>query len=583
VSYPSSQHPFTPQWMASGVSKGIAIGPPLVLHPPREVDSRRSFQGASTEISRFQEALRLVVSDIEHLIEKTLKEVGSDEAAIFEAHLMMIQDEELTSPILNLIKSESMIPELAIQSVFETQVAVFQAAESDYLRERALDLRDLERQLQAALHPESRPKLRFESDGILVACDLTPSQTLLLDRSRIKGIITEKGGETSHSAIIARTLGIPAITGVRDAIQALKGFTCLAIDGKEGSVFEVGSDRERGYFESLMRQNQSELKSLEAFIGKPSVTHDQHSVRLMANIGGLSDAKAALESDAEGVGLFRTEFLFMGRKSAPGLSEQRKAYSEILNLFPNREVVIRTLDIGGDKPIEYIRIAKEENPFLGVRAIRYCMKDLPLFTTQIKAMLLANGNGNLSIMLPMVSRADEMRAIKTLIDECHEELRKEDDYRAMPYKVGAMVEIPSLIFEMKELKESASFVSVGTNDLMQYSFAVDRMNPELRNLYTPYHLGFLRMMNLLASSAMEAGLSLGICGELGGQDDLLPLWVAMGFDKLSMTPNEVLPKRRLLSKLTTQSCAGLLHEVLGSRGEQEIRSVLSTFHRSLET
>jgi phosphotransferase system enzyme I (PtsI) len=583
VSHPSSQHPFTPKWMASGVSKGIATGAPLLMHPPREPDSRRTYQGAELETARFRTALDLVVSDIGYLVEKTLKEVGSDEAAIFEAHLMMIQDEELVSPILNLVSGQSMIPELAIQSVFQSQVEVFQAADSDYLRERALDLRDLERQLQAALHPESRPKLRFDHDGILVAEDLTPSQTLLLDRSRIKGIITEKGGETSHSAIIARTLGIPAITGLGSALETLKGSKCLAIDGREGSIFEVESDHQRDYFEERMKADQAELKSLVTFIGRPSVTHDQHPVRLMGNIGGLPDARAALESDAEGIGLFRTEFLFMGRKSAPSLAEQQKAYAEILGLFPDREVVIRTLDIGGDKPIEYIRIAKEENPFLGVRAIRYCMKDLPLFSTQIKAMLLANEHGNLSIMLPMVSRASEVREIKALIDGCHEELQKTAGYRAMPYKVGAMVEIPSLIFEMKELKESASFVSVGTNDLMQYSFAVDRMNPELRNLYTPYHLGFLRMMDLLARSAAEAGLSLGICGELGGQDDLLPLWVAMGFDKLSMTPNEVLPKRRLLSKLTTRSCRGLLEEVLGSGGEQEIRAILSTFHRSLDS
>jgi phosphotransferase system enzyme I (PtsI) len=567
--------------MATGVSKGIASGAPLILYPPREVDSRRTFQGAPTEIARIKEALRLVESDIGFLIEKTMKEVGSEEAAIFEAHLMMIQDEELRGPIQNLIESESMIPELAIRNTFEIQIRVFEAADSDYLRERALDLRDLERQLQAALHPESRPILRFETDGILIAEDLTPSQTLLLDRSRIKGIITEKGGETSHSAIIARTLGIPAITGVKNAIGALQGFNCLAIDGKEGSIFEVENHHQREYFESRMLAEQSDLKSLAAFIGKPSVTHDQHAIRLMGNIGGIVDARAALESDAEGVGLFRTEFLFMGRKSAPTLAEQKKAYSEILNLFPKQEVVIRTLDIGGDKPIEYIRIAKEENPFLGVRAIRYCMKDLPLFTTQIKAMLLANEHGNLSIMLPMVSRASEVREIKALIDGCHEELKNNPEYRVMAYKVGAMVEIPSLIFEMKELKESASFVSVGTNDLMQYSFAVDRMNPELRNLYTPYHLGFLRMMDLLATSAMEAGLSLGICGELGGQDDLLPLWVAMGFDKLSMTPNEVLPKRRLLSKLTLQSCRGLLNEVLRAPGETEIKMILSTFHRRL--
>lgn len=579
---PSSQHPFSPKWIATGVSKGIASGAPLLLHPPKPIDLSRSYGNASEELTRFAKAHARVVSNIESLIEKTQREVGSEEAAIFEAHLMMIQDDELLAPIRALIEGERMIPEMAIQKVFAAQIAIFESADSDYLRERALDLRDLERQLHEA-HLGHASAAHLTQEGILVAEDLTPSQTLLLDRTKVLGIVTEKGGETSHSAIIARTLGIPAITGLPDALTVLANTPCIAIDGKEGSLFEVNGSHERDYFDARSRDYHAELKSLDAYKGRPSVTHDQHSILLMGNIGGISDARSAIESDAEGIGLFRTEFLFMGRKTAPTLEEQRKAYAEILGLFPAREVIIRTLDIGGDKPIDYISIAKEENPFLGVRAIRYCMKDLPLFTTQIKAMLLANQWGNLSIMLPMVSRASEAIKIRELIDRCHQELSGTPGYAALPYKLGAMVEIPSLIFELKELKTAASFVSVGTNDLMQYSFAVDRMNPELKDLYSPYHLGFLRMMKLLADSAKDAGLSLGICGELGGQDDLLPLWVAMGFDKLSMTPNEVLSKRRLLSKLTLQSCRGLLNEIMASKNEHEIKILLETFHRGLES
>jgi phosphotransferase system enzyme I (PtsI) len=298
----------------------------------------------------------------------------------------------------------------------------------------------------------------------------------------------------------------------------------------------------------------------------------------MANIGSLSDAKDALEHDCEGVGLFRTEFLFMGRASAPTLQEQTRAYRDVLELMAPKEVVIRTLDVGGDKPIDYIRIEKEENPFLGVRALRYCFKDLPLFKAQIKSMLLANEWGNLSIMLPMVSRAAEAHAARALIDECHSELLNDPQYQNKSFKVGTMIEIPSLVFEIRELKKSMSFVSVGTNDLMQYSFAVDRMNPELRELYTPYSLGFLRMMDFLAQEALTAELDLGICGELGGQDDLIPLWVAMGFKKLSMTPNEILAKRRVLSKLTMPASEGLKREVLGAESGDQVKALLEGFN-----
>ena len=301
----------------------------------------------------------------------------------------------------------------------------------------------------------------------------------------------------------------------------------------------------------------------------------------MGNIGNFEDAKAALSGDSEGIGLFRTEFLFMERKSAPSLDEQRAAYHQVLSLFSSKEVIIRTLDVGGDKPIDYIQIKKEENPFLGVRAIRYCLKDLPLFKTQIKALLLANEFGNLSIMTPMVSHAAEAKKMKLLVDECQQELLSDPSYKNKSFKLGTMIEIPSLIFEMKELKEFVSFISVGTNDLMQYSLAVDRMNPDLQDLYSPYHLGFIRMMKLLADEGQKHGLNLGICGESGGKDEFIPLWIAMGYTKLSMVPGEVLSKRRLISKLTMNDCKALLDNVLQSADAIEVKLKLSEFHERI--
>jgi phosphotransferase system enzyme I (PtsI) len=576
----SSQHPYPAKWIAHGISKGIATGPIAVVSQELKLDLSRSYEGESAELARFYSAHASVCATLKSLIQKSLHEVGPEEAEIFEAHLMMVEDEELLGPIKTLIESEKTIPEIAIRKQFQIQIEIFQAADSDYLRERALDLKDLESQLLSGLHPGSgnaSPGIRTPS--IIVAEDLTPSQTLLLDRSKILGVITEKGGPTSHSAIIARTLGIPAISGLHDAIKKLQGLNSVALDGSEGSLFIVDTPECATYFATRAQEFLAERKGLQSFIGKPSVTHDQHALRLMANIGSLSDAKDALEHDCEGVGLFRTEFLFMGRASAPTLQEQTRAYRDVLEVMAPREVVIRTLDVGGDKPIDYIRIEKEENPFLGVRALRYCFKDLPLFKTQIKAMLLANEWGNLSIMLPMVSRATEAEHARAIIDECHAELLADPLYRKQAYKVGTMVEIPSLVFEIRELKKSMSFVSVGTNDLMQYSFAVDRMNPELRNLYTPYSLGFLRMMNFLAQEALASELDLGICGELGGQDDLIPLWVAMGFKKLSMTPNEILAKRRVLSKLTLPASQGLLREALNAESGERVKILLESVIR----
>jgi phosphotransferase system enzyme I (PtsI) len=575
-----SKHPFVPKLWGRGVSKGIAIGNAFVFKPMNSQagTNLKPSQGDKIERERFQTAQISVLKNLESLTEKTRVEVGEHEAEIFEAHQMMIQDEEILSPILYSIEQEHLSAEASILKAFKIQIQIFESSDSDYMRERALDLKDLEGQLLGELNPESRMSLsQIKVPVILIAEDLTPSQTILLDRKNILGLITEKGGETSHSAIIARTLGIPAISGIEEALDKIISGAMIAIDGGEGSFFEPLTTDAETHFRKSAEKQTAEKQKLRVFKGKPSVTLDGHKISLYANIGGMKDAISAKDGDAEGVGLFRTEFLFMERNVAPTLEEQTSAYREVLALHAPNEVVIRTLDVGGDKPIDYIKIPKEENPFLGIRAIRYCYLDIPLFKTQIKAMLLANEHGNLSIMTPMVSRAAEAQWARQIIDECHAELKSDTKYAGKPYKVGTMVEIPSLVFEMRELKEAVSFVSVGTNDLTQYSLAVDRMNPALQHLYSPYTLGFIRIMQLLADQAIENGLDLGICGELGGSDDFIPLWIAMGYQKLSMIPGEILPKRALLSKLTVSRCKTLLKDVISARSEQDVKLKLHDF------
>jgi len=342
-------------------------------------------------------------------------------------------------------------------------------------------------------------------------------------------------------------------------------------------VFMIKDAKMKEYFLNRATRQHNEQQKTEAYRGKKTLSKDAQPFSLFGNIGSAADAVSAKKGDAEGVGLFRTEFLFMERETAPTLEEQQKIYAEVLHTLAPNEVVMRTLDVGGDKPISYIQIEKEENPFLGVRAFRYCLKDLDLFKTQIKAMLLANSTGNLSIMVPMISRASEAKQAVDIIHECHSELKKLNAYAGKPYRVGVMVEIPSLVFEIQELKGLVSFVSVGTNDLLQYAVAVDRMNPELQYLYSPYNLGFLRMMNMLAKEANRAGIEVGICGELGGHEEFIALWMAMGYQKLSMVPNEILNRRALISNLNLLRCRDLLTEVLASKDEKEVKYKLSTF------
>ncbi len=585
-----SIHPQVALQTGKGVSQGVVLGKVFIFESDVNLAAhlvQKKSQGDAVELKRFNTALEKVVQDLEKIIAQTKKEVGAHEAEIFEAHQMMIQDEELISPILYGIQQEHLAAEVAVDRAFQLQIEVFQSSDSEYMRERALDLKDLRTQLFTALDPNEKPNLnRLPAPVILVAEDLTPSQTITMDRKNVLGIITEKGGETSHTAIIARTLGIPSITGLEKATQLFtqlqkSGITEFAMDGAEGTIFKIDTPEVRSYFLMRAEQELQGKKKTEVFRGKPTLTQDAHQIHLYGNIGSVKDAQAVMDGDGEGIGLYRTEFLFMERNQAPTLLEQYKSYLDVLNIFSPKEVIIRTLDIGGDKPISYLPFPKEENPFLGVRAIRYCLQHPEFFKTQIKAMLLANHHGNLSIMLPMVSRASEAKACADLIQECHQELKKESvgftPYLDRPFKVGAMVEIPSLIFEIRELKEYVSFVSVGTNDLLQYSVAVDRMNPALQSLYSAYNLGFIRMMNLLAENALQAGLELGICGELGRSEDLIPLWIAMGYQKLSMTPSEILNRRSLISKFTVAKCQNLLNEVLRAKNEIEVKAKLADY------
>ncbi len=572
MSLKKTRHPVAVYSSGKGVSPGIVIGKIFVVR--EGLGQLPTWKGAAVELERFLSAQAAVLERMIRLKEKALAEIGEEEAAIFEAHEMMIQDEEWSSRVRFYIEEQKVVAEKAVQESLREQMEVFESSSSEILRGRVTDLKDLQSQFLAALGFSQNNLSEINSPVILVAGDLTPSQTVGLERKNILGMITQKGGQTSHTAILARASRIPAVVGVA-AIDSLENGQEIALDGLEGNIYLVNSADSRSYFTDQVEHERQQRARFEQFRGKESTTLDGRTVDLYANIGGVNDLEAVHLGDAEGIGLFRTEFLFMERTTAPSLEEQRESYAKILNGLGSKEVVVRTLDVGGDKPIAYLNFPKEENPFLGLRAIRYCFQHLDVFKTQIKAMLLANENGNLSILLPMVSNAEEVKLAQKIIQDCHDELTaSEHKYAHQPYKIGAMIEIPSLIYEMKELARYVSFVSVGTNDLLQYTVAVDRMNAAVQDLYTPYHLGFLRMMRVLAQEAIQAGLNLGICGELGGSPLFIPLWIAMGFNKLSMNPGQILEARALIHDISFESCQKLLDSVLNCSNQYEVEREL---------
>jgi phosphotransferase system enzyme I (PtsI) len=576
-----SDKKFSKSWNGIPVSMGHALGHVLIMHAASLTTESLDSKNATPEeeIKRFRKAVEEVLNQMILSEQRARSEVGQQEAQIFEAHQMMLQDVDFQDSIISKIQQDSYATEAAIQQSVQEQMDVFNSSESDYLKERALDVKDIGQQLLESLHSEMRMDWNsIQSPVILVADDLTPSQTIRLPKEKILGIATNHGGKTSHTAILARNLGIPAIVGLPshflNELQNNLANTEYYLDGSTGLFCSVDSELDRIRLMSEIELEKNKESKLDQFRGKVSQSKDGIAMKLLANMGSPGDLQRVLSSDAEGVGLFRSEFLFMERKTAPTEDEQCHAYAEVLNGLAPKEVVIRTLDVGGDKPIAYLPFPKEENPFLGLRALRYCLANVDVFRTQIRALLRANLQGNLSILLPMVSRATEAKHAVQLIKQWENELATEMGHSIPVYRIGAMVEIPSIGFELSELSHCVSFISVGTNDLLQYFCAVDRMNSTVAYLYQPYQLGFIRFMNQLADSAKKHNIEIGICGELGGDPAFLPLWLAMGYQKISQTSRNVLRSRQLLSHWSVQDARALLDKVLSCEDENQVEQIL---------
>ncbi len=555
-----------------GASPGIAIGKARVLKKPVMTIEKAPLGTVEAEKSRFKQGLCEAAKEIQLTIGKTRESLGNSEAMIFEAHLMMLEDPEFISQIEAQILSGDSAP-FAVKTVADGFIAMFSAIEDEYLRGRAADLKDVSDRLIRKLL--GIKEVDFTEKGIiLVAEDLSPSDTAKIDRDKVLGFVTEIGGTTSHSAIMARTIGIPAIVGLGSKIENIKDGDFLAMDGDLGQVYVNPDETVVTDLKERMAAQQQKKEALKAMKGQHSVTKDGHRVELACNIGGVKDMVHVFENDGEGIGLFRSEFLYMDRKNLPSEAEQFEAYKAVLEGMEGKPVVIRTLDVGGDKNLPYLNIPREENPFLGFRAIRYCLKNEAVFKTQIKALLRAGVFGNLRIMLPMISGITEIREAKKIIETCKAELTSENIEFTQTYQLGIMIEIPSAAIMADVLAKEVDFFSIGTNDLIQYTIAVDRMNQDIAELYTPYHPAVLRLIYQVIQAGKKAGIWVGMCGEAAGNPKMMPLLLGMGLEEFSMNPSKILSGRALIQRLSLSEMEAHVETVLNLPDPQSVEAYI---------
>ena len=534
--------------VAAGTSilKGIAIGTIRVYHKEETRTSRLSHLTPEQELSRFQAAQRAAQKQLEELYTRALETVGERDAAIFEIHQMMLEDEDYVGAVREALSTQGVTAEYAVQAAGERFSAAFSALEDPYLQARAADVRDVSRRVVDLLTGAAPGGPEGEEPFILAADDLTPSETVQLDRSRLLGFLTRHGSPNSHTAILARTMGIPALVGV-DFDDSWDGHTAI-LDGYHSCVYVDPGEELLSAMEARRRAHVQRAALLQGLRGQPSVTLDGTRTAVCANIGGEEDLEAALQNDAEGVGLFRSEFLYLNRKDFPSEEDQFQVYRRTAAAMDGKRVVIRTLDIGSDKRADYFGLEPEENPALGYRAIRICLTRPEIFRQQLRAILRASAYGNAAVMFPMITALREVQEAKALLNACREELRREG-VPAGPLEVGVMIETPAAVMIADELAREVDFFSLGTNDLTQYTLAVDRRNPKLGRFFDPYHPAVLRMLKMAVEAAHRHGCWVGLCGELGADPSLTETFLRMGVDELSVSPTAILPLRKRIRGL----------------------------------
>ena len=538
-------------FQGKSVYKGIVMGPVAVLKKNDYQVKRARIEDPEAEVKRVKEAVEVSKKQLGRLYDKAVREVGEASAAIFEVHQMMLEDEDYLESMENMIRTELVNAEYAAAATGDNFAEMFAAMDDEYMKARSADVKDISERLVRNLSGEGDNDLSSMEPSIIVADDLSPSETVQMDKEKILAFVTVHGSTNSHTAILARMMNIPALIGVPMDLNGLKTGMTAVVDGFSGQVIFEPEEDVRKETEKRMQEEAEKQKLLEELKGKENITPDGRKINIYANIGSVGDLGYVMENDAGGIGLFRSEFLYLGRNDFPTEEEQFQAYKQAVQTMAGKKVIIRTLDIGADKQVEYFNLGKEENPALGYRAIRICLKQPEIFKAQLRALFRAAVYGNLSVMYPMITSTEEVEKIYAIVAEVEEELKKQEVQYKIPEQ-GIMIETPAAVMISDRLAEMVDFFSIGTNDLTQYTLAIDRQNEQLDDFYNPHHEAVLRMIRMVVENAHKCGRWAGICGELGADLTLTEQFVRMGVDELSVAPSMILKLRKIVREMKAE-------------------------------
>lgn len=557
-----------------GISKGIGFGNVVVIKNQEIKIQETTVENTEDELERFKKALQEITTETAEIVNNS----SGTEKEIMTAYLMIMQDPSLITETEDLIKNSKYSAEYATEVGLNSVIQIFENMNDEYMAGRARDIVDIKNRLIAKLLKEERVDLsNLKPNTIIVAKELTTSDTAKLNFKNVSGIITEIGGTNSHTSIMARTHSLPAITKVENSTEILKNNDYIAIDGESGEIYINPTEEEKNKLLEIQKTISEEKNELEKYKNMESKTKDGYKVELVSNIGTPKDVELVIENTSEGIGLLRSEFLYMDSESMPTEEEQFNAYKEVAEKMEGKTVIIRTLDVGGDKEIKYLNMEKEANPFLGYRAIRLCLDNVDLFKTQLRALLRASAFGNIAIMFPMISSIEELKKAKEIVEECKKELDEKNIAYKKDIKTGIMIEIPSAAIIADKLAKECDFFSIGTNDLIQYTVAVERGNEKISKLYTKYHPAVIKLVKSAIDGAHKAGIFCGMCGEAASDKLLIPLLIGLGLDEFSMNSNKILQSRKTISKLNKKECEELASQILEMASATEVEEKLKEF------
>ncbi|MBF2612953.1 phosphoenolpyruvate--protein phosphotransferase [Listeria welshimeri] len=559
-------------------SDGIAIAKAYLLVEPDLSYEKTEVTDVESEVKRFESALEVSRTELSTIREKAAKDLGEDKAQIFDAHLLVLNDPELTGPIEESIKNAKTNAETALQETTDMFIGMFESMDNEYMRERAADIKDVRKRVLSHLLGVTIPNpALIDEEVVVVAADLTPSDTAQLNRKFVKGFVTDIGGRTSHSAIMARSLEIPAVVGTKEVTASVAKNDMVIIDGLEGNVIIHPTEEQIAHYEKIKSDFALQQAEWEKLKNEKTVSKDGVHVELAANIGTPNDLEGVISNGGEAVGLYRTEFLYMGRDNFPTEEEQFEAYKAVVSGMDGKSVVVRTLDIGGDKTLPYLELPEEMNPFLGFRAIRLCFANEELFRTQLRALLRASVYGNLKIMFPMIATVNEFRQARDILLDEKAKLKAAGTEVSDSIELGIMIEIPAAAVLADQFAKEVDFFSIGTNDLIQYTMAADRMNERVSYLYQPYNPSILHLVKMVIDASHKEGKWTGMCGEMAGDQTAVPLLLGLGLDEFSMSASSILKSRSLIKRLDQSEMVKLAEEALNKATAEEVVELVEKY------